>query len=72
MARMTVVQVPTPGAAFEVVEREIPSPSAGTLRIKVEACGLCERLPLARAAEAYDRTMPKEMTPFKPGETTRW
>ena len=41
MARMTVVQVPAPGAAFEVVEGEIPSPRAGIVRIKVEACGLC-------------------------------
>lgn len=41
MARMSVVQVPSPGAAFEVVEREIPAPTSGTVRIRVEACGVC-------------------------------
>jgi len=39
--KMTVVQVPKPGADFQVVEREIPSPGAGQVRIKVKACGVC-------------------------------
>jgi D-arabinose 1-dehydrogenase-like Zn-dependent alcohol dehydrogenase len=38
---MTAVQVPKPGADFQVVEREIPSPNAGQVRIKVKACGVC-------------------------------
>jgi D-arabinose 1-dehydrogenase-like Zn-dependent alcohol dehydrogenase len=38
---MTVAQVPKPGADFQVVEREIPSPNAGQVRIKVKACGVC-------------------------------
>jgi D-arabinose 1-dehydrogenase-like Zn-dependent alcohol dehydrogenase len=38
---MTAVQVPKPGADFQVVEREIPSPGAGQVRIKVKACGVC-------------------------------
>jgi D-arabinose 1-dehydrogenase-like Zn-dependent alcohol dehydrogenase len=41
MEKMKVVQVPKPGADFEVVEREIPEPSSGHVRIKVEACGIC-------------------------------
>jgi D-arabinose 1-dehydrogenase-like Zn-dependent alcohol dehydrogenase len=41
MARMKVVQVPKPGAPFEIVEREIPEPGAGQVRIKVQACGIC-------------------------------
>src|SRR5436309_11259661 len=41
MARMKVVQVPKPGAAFEIVEREIPEPGPGEVRIKVLACGVC-------------------------------
>lgn len=28
-------------APFEIVEREIPEPGPGTVRIKVEACGVC-------------------------------
>ena len=38
---MKVVQVAAPGAGFEVVERDVPQPGPGTVRIKVEACGLC-------------------------------
>jgi D-arabinose 1-dehydrogenase-like Zn-dependent alcohol dehydrogenase len=38
---MKVAQVPKPGADFEIVEREIPKPEAGQVRIKVQACGIC-------------------------------
>jgi D-arabinose 1-dehydrogenase-like Zn-dependent alcohol dehydrogenase len=38
---MKAAQVPKPGADFEIVEREIPHPGAGEVRIKVQACGVC-------------------------------
>src|SRR5213078_3509652 len=38
---MKVVQVSSPGADFKIVEREIPEPGAGHVRIKVRACGVC-------------------------------
>lgn len=41
MPKMKAVQVPAPGADFEIVEREIPQPAAGQVRIKVQACGVC-------------------------------
>jgi D-arabinose 1-dehydrogenase-like Zn-dependent alcohol dehydrogenase len=41
IAPMKAVQVPKPGGDFEVVEREIPNPGAGEVRIKVQACGVC-------------------------------
>jgi D-arabinose 1-dehydrogenase-like Zn-dependent alcohol dehydrogenase len=41
MAKMKAVQVPKAGADFEIVEREIPQPGAGQVRIRVEACGVC-------------------------------
>jgi D-arabinose 1-dehydrogenase-like Zn-dependent alcohol dehydrogenase len=41
MAKMKVVQVPKAGADFEIVEREIPNPGAGYVRIRVQACGIC-------------------------------
>ena len=41
MSKMRVVQVSQPKGPFELVEREIPDPGAGWVRIKVEACGIC-------------------------------
>ena len=41
MAKMKAVQGPKPGADFEVVEREIPEPGSGHVRIRVQACGVC-------------------------------
>jgi alcohol dehydrogenase/propanol-preferring alcohol dehydrogenase len=38
---MRVVQVSRPNGPFEIVERPIPEPGAGTVRIKVLACGIC-------------------------------
>jgi D-arabinose 1-dehydrogenase-like Zn-dependent alcohol dehydrogenase len=38
---MKVAQIPKAGADFQVVEREIPMPDAGHVRIKVQACGVC-------------------------------
>jgi D-arabinose 1-dehydrogenase-like Zn-dependent alcohol dehydrogenase len=38
---MRVVQVSRPNSPFEIVERPIPEPGAGTVRIKVLACGIC-------------------------------
>ena len=38
---MKVAQVPNPGADFQIVEREIPSPERGQVLIKVQACGVC-------------------------------
>jgi D-arabinose 1-dehydrogenase-like Zn-dependent alcohol dehydrogenase len=39
--QMKVAQISKPGAGFEMVEREIPEPGAGQVRIKVQACGVC-------------------------------
>src|SRR5258708_1957925 len=41
MALMKAVQVSKPGGPFELVERPIPEPGRGQVRIKVEACGVC-------------------------------
>ena len=38
---MTVAQISKPGGDFEVVEREIPNPGTGQVRIKIQACGVC-------------------------------
>src|ERR1017187_6745521 len=39
--KMKAVQVSKPGGDFEIVERNIPEPGRGQVRIKVEACGIC-------------------------------
>ncbi len=41
VAPMMVAQISKKGGDFEIVEREIPTPGAGQVRIKVQACGIC-------------------------------
>src|SRR6202163_4572400 len=38
---MKCARLSKPGGDFEIVEREIPNPGAGEVRIKVQACGVC-------------------------------
>jgi D-arabinose 1-dehydrogenase-like Zn-dependent alcohol dehydrogenase len=38
---MIIAQISRPGGDFEIVQREIPEPGAGHVRIKVLACGVC-------------------------------
>jgi len=51
VAPMKVAQVSKPGADFEIVEREIPTPGAGQVRIKVQACGICHSDALTKEGE---------------------
>jgi len=41
MSKNLVAQVPKAGADFELLERDIPQPGPGEVRIKVQACGIC-------------------------------
>ena len=41
MATMRVVQVSRPDGPFEIVERPMPEPGVGSVRIRVQACGIC-------------------------------
>ena len=38
---MKAAQISKAGGEFELVERPIPQPGVGQVRIKVEACGVC-------------------------------
>ena len=41
MAKMRAVQVGKAGGPLQLVERDIPEPEAGEVRLKVQACGVC-------------------------------
>ena len=41
MSKMRVAQVTRANGPLEIVEREIPEPGQGSVRIKIEACGIC-------------------------------
>lgn len=62
MATMKVAEVPKPGADFRIVEREIPEPGPGNVRIKVQACGVCHSDVLTK-----DGTWPGIQYPRVPG-----
>ena len=62
MSKMRVVQVPRPNAPFEIVEREIPEPPDGSVRIKIQACGICHSDSLVR-----EGTFPGIQYPRVPG-----
>jgi D-arabinose 1-dehydrogenase-like Zn-dependent alcohol dehydrogenase len=47
---MRVAQISKPGGDFEIVERQIPNPGAGQVRIKVQACGVCHSDVLTKEA----------------------
>lgn len=61
MPTMRAVQVVRAGAAFEVVERELPQPGFGEVRIKVEACGVCHSDSIAK--EGFFPTIPYPIIP---------
>jgi D-arabinose 1-dehydrogenase-like Zn-dependent alcohol dehydrogenase len=62
MTQMRAAQVPKPGADFEIVERAVPEPGAGHVRIKVEACGVCHSDVLTK-----DGLWPRIQYPRVPG-----
>ena len=62
MAKMRAVQVSRANGPFELVEREIPEPGVGAVRIKVEACGICHSDSLVKSG-----AMPGLKYPRVPG-----
>jgi D-arabinose 1-dehydrogenase-like Zn-dependent alcohol dehydrogenase len=62
MAKMRSVQVSQPKGPFELVEREIPEPRAGTVRIRVQACGICHSDSFTK-----EGTFPRLQYPRVPG-----
>src|SRR3989442_9219688 len=62
MATMRVVQVPRANGPFEIVERRVPEPGAGSVRIRVQACGICHSDSLTK-----EGTLPGIQYPRIPG-----
>jgi len=59
MPKMKAVQATKGGAPFEVVERNVPEPGVGQVRIKVEACGICHSDAFVRSGGFPGMTLPR-------------
>lgn len=59
---MRVVQVPHPNGPLDLVERQIPEPGKGAVRIEVQACGICHSDSLTK-----EGTFPDIHYPWVPG-----
>ncbi len=60
--KMNAAQISKAGGDFELVQRNIPEPGAGQVRVKVEACGICHSDVLVK-----DGTWPGLQYPRVPG-----
>ncbi|HSO34555.1 MAG TPA: alcohol dehydrogenase [Labilithrix sp.] len=59
MASMKAVQITNANGAFEVVQRDIPEPKSGEVRIKVEACGICHSDAFVKAGAFPGLVLPR-------------
>lgn len=62
MPTMRVIQVAHKGGPFELVERELPQPARGEVRVKVQACGVCHSDSIAK-----EGLFPSTPYPIVPG-----
>ncbi len=62
MSTMRVVQVIRQNGPLEIIERAVPDPAAGQVRIKVQACGICHSDTLTK-----EGTFPGIQYPRVPG-----
>jgi alcohol dehydrogenase len=61
MPKVRVVQVGKKGGPFELVERELPQPRPGEVRVNVQACGVCHSDSIAK--EGLFPTVPYPIVP---------
>ena len=59
MPKMKAVQVSKANAPFELVERDVPEPKRGQVRIKVEACGVCHSDMLVKSGAFPGLALPR-------------
>lgn len=62
MKLMRAIQIKSPGAEFELIQKEIPEPKDNEVLIKVEACGICHGDAIAKEGH-----MPGIKYPIIPG-----
>lgn len=56
---MRVVQVSHPHGPLKIVKRDIPEPIAGTVRVKVHACGVCHSDAFVKEGMGFDIQYPR-------------
>jgi len=59
MTAMRVAQVSRPGGPIEIVERPVPEVRPGTVRVRVEACGICHSDSLTKEGQFPGLTLPR-------------
>ena len=59
MPKMRAIQIPSAKGPFQLVEREIPEPAAGSVRIRVQACGICHSDEYAKEGSRPGITYPR-------------
>src|SRR2546422_239653 len=62
MSKMRAVQIARPKGPLEIVERDMPEPGSGSVRITVQACGICHSDSVTK-----DGAMPGIQYPRVPG-----
>lgn len=65
MPTMRAMQIATKGAPFELVERPMPEPGRGEVRVRVQACGVCHSDSIAK-----EGLFPSVPFPIVPGDET--
>ena len=56
---MRAVQIAKANGPFELVERDVPEPASGQVRVKVEACGVCHSDAFVKAGQFPGLTLPR-------------
>ena len=59
MAKMRALQVARAGGPLEIVEREVPEPARGEVRVRIEACGVCHSDSLTVEGQWSGLTFPR-------------
>lgn len=62
MASMRAIEIKQAGTPFELVQRERPTPGAGEVLVRVQACGVCHSDAIAKEPLSRD-TLPNYFRP---------